>query len=57
MRTAYVIGTSCTAFGRFAERSFQDLARVAYLEALSDAGLNDGNANRAASTAGSTSRA
>lgn len=40
MPAAYVIGTSCTAFGRLAERSFQDLAREAYLGALAEgAGL------------------
>jgi acetyl-CoA acetyltransferase len=42
MRAVYIIGTSCTAFGRFAERSFQALAREAYLGALADAGLPDG---------------
>ncbi len=44
MKSVYVIGTSCTTFGRLAERSFQDLAREAYLDALADAGLADGNA-------------
>jgi len=42
VRTAYLIGSSCTAFGKFPERSFQDLTRAAYLEVLADAGLADG---------------
>lgn len=53
MRTAYLVGSSCTAFGKFPERSFQDLTREAYLEVLTDAGLADGalarNRSRAAS--------
>lgn len=44
MRDVYVIGSACTAFGKFAERSFQDLAREAYLQALGDAGMADGGA-------------
>ena len=44
MRNVYIVGTSCTTFGRLAERSFQDLAREAYLGALADAGLPDGGA-------------
>ena len=44
MRDVYVIGTSCTEFGKFAGRSFQDLAREAYLQALGDAALPDGRA-------------
>lgn len=44
MRTVFVIGSYCARFGRFAERSFQDLASEAYLSALADAGLPDGSA-------------
>lgn len=44
MRDVYVVGTYCTAFGRLAERSFQDLAREAYLGALADVGMSDGAA-------------
>lgn len=44
MRDVYVIGTACTEFGKFADRSFQDLAREAYIEALADAGMADGGA-------------
>ena len=42
MAAVYVIGTGCTEFGRFAARSFADLAREAYLGALADAGLPGG---------------
>ncbi len=44
MRDVYVIGTSCTPFGKHAERSFQDLSRQAYLEVLADAGITTGEA-------------
>jgi acetyl-CoA acetyltransferase len=39
MRDAYVIGTSCTAFGKHADKTFAELARLAYVEAMTDAGL------------------
>jgi acetyl-CoA acetyltransferase len=42
MDEVYVIGVSCTAFGKRADRSFQDLAREAYLELLDDCGLGPG---------------
>ena len=42
MADVYVIGVSCTPFGKQAERSFKDLTRQAYLEVLADAGLDDG---------------
>ena len=42
MDDVYVIGVSCTPFGKQAERSFKDLTRQAYLEVLADAGLEDG---------------
>lgn len=42
--TAYVIGTSCTIFGKQPEKSFKDMTREAYLAVLSDAGLEDGGA-------------
>jgi len=38
----YIIGVSCTPFGKQPQRSFKDLSRQAYLEALADAGLADG---------------
>jgi acetyl-CoA acetyltransferase len=39
MRKVYVVGTACTPFGKHADRTFQDLARWAYLDLLADAGL------------------
>lgn len=39
MRDVYVIGAACTPFGKHADRSFQDLARWAYLDVLADCGL------------------
>lgn len=44
MQDAYVIGTSCTAFGKHPELSFKALTRQAYLDVLQDAGLPDGGA-------------
>ncbi|MBL8382604.1 MAG: thiolase family protein [Burkholderiales bacterium] len=43
MGNIYVIGTACTSFGKHADKSFQDLARMAYLEVLADAGLDRGD--------------
>src|SRR5438094_3647893 len=44
MRTAaYLIGVSCTRFGKLADWSFKDLAREAYEAVLADAGLTDGS--------------
>ncbi|MFM1989196.1 MAG: hypothetical protein RJA99_2153 [Pseudomonadota bacterium] len=42
MSDAYVIGVSCTAFGRRPDASFKDLTREAYEAVLADAGLEDG---------------
>jgi acetyl-CoA acetyltransferase len=42
--TAYLIGTSCTKFGKQPKLSFKDLARKAYVGVLKDADLNDGGA-------------
>jgi len=42
MDDVFLIGVSCTAFGKQPQRSFKDLARQAYLEVLSDAGLDSG---------------
>jgi acetyl-CoA acetyltransferase len=42
MSFVYVIGTSCTPFGKFADKSFKDLTREAYLQVLADADLDDG---------------
>ena len=44
MDDVFVIGTSCTPFGKQAELSFKDLTRQAYLEVLQDAGMADGGA-------------
>ena len=43
MRDVYVIGTSCTPFGKQPDASFRDLTRQAYLAVLADAGLENGN--------------
>lgn len=43
MRDVYVIGTSCTAFGKRPDDSFRDLTREAYLDCLVDAGLENGD--------------
>ncbi len=40
MTEVFIVGTACTPFGKHADRSFQDLARWAYLDVLADAGLN-----------------
>ena len=42
MEDVYIIGVSCTPFGKQPQRSFKDLSRQAYLEVLADAGLADG---------------
>ena len=42
MRDVYVLATSCTAFGKRPGDSFKDLTREAYLDALADAGWEDG---------------
>ena len=44
MTDAYLIGSSCTRFGKQPEASFKDLTRQAYLAVLQDAGLADGGA-------------
>jgi acetyl-CoA acetyltransferase len=44
MGEVFVIGTSCTKFGKQPERSFKDLTREAYLAVLADAGLARGEA-------------
>jgi acetyl-CoA acetyltransferase len=44
MTDVYIIGSSCTPFGRHADRTFQDLARWAYLDLLTDCGLAAGDA-------------
>ena len=44
MSFVYVIGTSCTPFGKIPDKSFKDLTREAYLQVLADAGLDDGEA-------------
>ena len=43
MNDAYLIGTSCTRFGKQPGASFKDLSREAYLAVLRDAGLADGD--------------
>ena len=42
MQDAYLIGTSCTRFGKQPGASFKALTREAYLAVLADAGLADG---------------
>lgn len=42
MQDAWIIGTSCTRFGKQPARSFKDLTREAYLAVLADAGFSDG---------------
>ena len=42
MDEVYLIGVSCTPFGKQPEASFKDLSRQAYLEVLADAGLDSG---------------
>ncbi|MEM7525548.1 MAG: thiolase family protein [Pseudomonadota bacterium] len=39
MADVYLIGASCTAFGKRPEDSFRDLTREAYLNALADSGV------------------
>lgn len=43
MRDVYIIGTSCTAFGKRPDDSFKDLTREAYLGVLEDAAMEDGS--------------
>ena len=40
MTDVYIIGTSCTTFGKHADKSFQDLTRWAYTDLLADCGLD-----------------
>lgn len=42
MTDVYIIGTACTPFGKHADKSFKDLTRLAYCQALADAGIADG---------------
>ncbi len=43
MRDVYILATSCTAFGKRPDDSFQALTREAYLDVLRDAGLENGD--------------
>jgi acetyl-CoA acetyltransferase len=43
MREVYIIGSSCTAFGKRPDDSFKSLAREAYTECLADAELENGD--------------
>lgn len=43
MPEVYVIGSSCTPFGKHADQTFQDLTRRAYEMVLADAGLGAGD--------------
>jgi len=43
MDDVYLIGVSCTPFGKQPDAGFKDLTRRAYLDVLRDAGLDDGN--------------
>lgn len=42
MRDVYILGTSCTVFGKRPDAGFKDLTREAYLDVLADAGLETG---------------
>lgn len=42
MTEVYLIGTSCTAFGKQPEQSFKDLTRSAYEAVLRDCAMDDG---------------
>lgn len=42
--TAYIIGVSCTPFGKQATKTFKELTREAYLAVLADAALDEGGA-------------
>ncbi len=42
MRDVYILGTSCTKFGKRPGDSFKDLTREAYLAAVDDAGMQTG---------------
>jgi acetyl-CoA acetyltransferase len=42
MRDVFVIGAHSTAFGRFPDRSYKNLARETYLGVLADAGMEKG---------------
>ena len=44
MSDVYVIGVSCTAFGKRPDASFRDLTREAYEAVLRDAAMDDGGA-------------
>jgi len=44
MPEVYIVGASCTPFGKHSGRSFQDLTRQAYLEAMADADLQPSDA-------------
>ena len=39
MQNVYIVGTSCTTFGKHADKTFHDLVREAYNAVLADAGL------------------
>lgn len=38
----FLIGTSCTAFGKYPDKTFKQLTREAFIPLLEDAGLEDG---------------
>ncbi|MFM7341205.1 MAG: thiolase family protein [Betaproteobacteria bacterium] len=42
MTEVYIVGVSCTPFGKKPQESFKQLTRQAYTEVLADAGLADG---------------
>lgn len=43
MKDVFLIGTYSTTFGKFADKSYRDLVREAYLEVLTDAGMENGD--------------
>jgi acetyl-CoA acetyltransferase len=44
MREAFIIGTYCTEFRKWPDRTVKDLTREAYINVLADAGMEDGGA-------------
>jgi len=43
MKDVFLIGTYSSKFGKFADKSYRDLVREAYLEVLADAGMENGD--------------
>ena len=41
MREVYIVGTSCTKFGKYPDKTFKELTREAYLACVKDAAIED----------------